>query len=91
MAGCPTCRRCPPSILSSPRAPSNGTPFAPYSRDERLARPWAIPGTQGLQHRIGGLEKADGSGNISYDGANHERMTELRAAKVAAIADELRR
>ena len=54
-----------------------------------LARPWAIPGTPGLQHRIGGLEKADGTGNISYDGANHERMTELRAAKVAGIADEL--
>jgi 2-oxoglutarate/2-oxoacid ferredoxin oxidoreductase subunit alpha len=70
-------------------APTNGTPFAPYSRNERLARPWAIPGTPGLAHRIGGLEKADGSGNISYDGANHERMTELRAAKVAAIADEV--
>jgi len=64
-------------------------PFAPYSRNERLARPWAIPGTPGLAHRIGGLEKADGSGNISYDGANHERMTELRAAKVAAIAEEV--
>ncbi len=63
--------------------------FLPYSRDERLARPWAIPGTPGLQHRIGGLEKADGSGNISYDGANHARMTELREAKVAGIADEL--
>ena len=60
---------------------------APYSRDDHLARPWAIPGTPGLEHRIGGLEKADGSGNISYDGANHERMTELRAAKVAAIAE----
>ncbi len=69
--------------------PLNGDQFAPYSRDERLARPWAIPGTPGLQHRIGGLEKADGSGNISYDAANHERMTELRAAKVAGIADEL--
>jgi 2-oxoglutarate/2-oxoacid ferredoxin oxidoreductase subunit alpha len=70
-------------------APENGETFEPYSRDERLARPWAIPGTPGLQHRIGGLEKADGSGNISYDGANHERMTELRAAKVAMIAKEL--
>jgi 2-oxoglutarate ferredoxin oxidoreductase subunit alpha len=67
----------------------NGDAFAPYTRDERLARPWAIPGTPGLQHRIGGLEKADGSGNISYDGANHERMTELRAAKVAGIAAEI--
>ncbi len=68
---------------------ADGEPFAPYSRDERLARPWAIPGTPGLQHRIGGLEKANGSGNISYDGANHERMTELRAAKVAGIATEI--
>jgi 2-oxoglutarate ferredoxin oxidoreductase subunit alpha len=64
-------------------------PFMPYGRDERLARPWAVPGTPGLQHRIGGLEKADGTGNISYDAANHSRMTELRAAKVAGIADEL--
>ena len=71
------------------RAPTNGTPFEPYGRNERLARPWAIPGTPGLQHRIGGLEKADITGNISYDGANHERMTELRAAKVAAIAAEV--
>jgi 2-oxoglutarate ferredoxin oxidoreductase subunit alpha len=74
-------------------APQNGSapsaPFAPYARDERLARPWAIPGTPGLQHRIGGLEKADITGNISYDAANHERMTELRAAKVAAVADDL--
>jgi 2-oxoglutarate ferredoxin oxidoreductase subunit alpha len=64
---------------------SNGTPFLPYARDDNLARPWAVPGTPGLQHRIGGLEKADGTGNISYDGLNHERMTELRAAKVAGI------
>jgi 2-oxoglutarate ferredoxin oxidoreductase subunit alpha len=63
--------------------------FEPYARDDRLARPWAVPGTPGLQHRIGGLEKADRTGNISYDGANHERMTELRAAKVAGIAGEL--
>ena len=69
--------------------PSNGNQFLPYGRDERLARPWAIPGTPGLQHRIGGLEKADGSGNISYDGANHERMTELREAKVAGIAEQI--
>ncbi len=63
--------------------------FLPYARDERLARPWAVPGTPGLQHRIGGLEKSDGTGNISYDAANHARMTELRAAKVAGIAREL--
>ena len=70
-------------------APADGEEFLPYSRDEHLARPWAIPGTPGLAHRIGGLEKADGSGNISYDGANHSRMTELRAAKVDGIADHI--
>jgi 2-oxoglutarate/2-oxoacid ferredoxin oxidoreductase subunit alpha len=63
--------------------------FLPYSRDERLVRPWAIPGTPGLQHRIGGLEKADQSGNISYDGPNHERMTRLRADKVDGIVRDV--
>ncbi len=63
--------------------------FAPYSRDERGARPWAIPGTPGLAHRIGGLEKAHGSGNISYDGGNHALMTELRAAKVAGVVRDI--
>jgi 2-oxoglutarate ferredoxin oxidoreductase subunit alpha len=61
--------------------------FQPYQRDpETLARPWATPGTPGLMHRVGGIEKADGSGNISYDPANHERMVHLRADKVAGIA-----
>ena len=61
--------------------------FWPYERDpETLARPWAIPGTPGLEHRIGGIEKADGTGNISYDPLNHERMVRLRAAKVARVA-----
>jgi 2-oxoglutarate ferredoxin oxidoreductase subunit alpha len=60
--------------------------FWPYIRDENLARPWAVPGTPGLEHRIGGLEKAEGTGNISYDPENHERMVLLRAAKVAGIA-----
>jgi 2-oxoglutarate/2-oxoacid ferredoxin oxidoreductase subunit alpha len=59
--------------------------FLPYLRDENGARPWAVPGTPGLRHRIGGLEKEDVSGNISYDPLNHERMTDLRAAKVAGI------
>ncbi|PZS04820.1 MAG: 2-oxoglutarate ferredoxin oxidoreductase subunit alpha [Pseudonocardiales bacterium] len=61
--------------------------FWPYLRDpDTLARPWAVPGTPGLEHRIGGIEKADGSGNISYDPANHELMVRTRAAKVAGIA-----
>ena len=62
--------------------------FWAYQRDpQTLARPWAIPGTAGLEHRIGGLEKADGSGNISYDPENHDHMVRLRQAKVDAIAD----
>ena len=64
--------------------------FWPYLRDsETLARDWAIPGTPGLMHRIGGLEKADGSGNISYDPANHEAMVRLRAEKIARIANDI--
>ena len=64
--------------------------FQPYLRDpETLARPWAIPGTPGLEHRIGGLEKDYDSGHISYDPDNHRRMTEARAAKIARIADDI--
>ena len=63
--------------------------FQPYARDEKGARSWAIPGTPGLTHRIGGLEKEDVTGDISYDGANHARMTEIRACKIAGIAAEL--
>lgn len=71
------------------RGPNAGTDFLPYLRDERLARPWAVPGTPGLRHRIGGLEKEDGTGDVSYDGENHERMSHLRAAKVAGIAADI--
>ena len=64
--------------------------FHPYSRDPvTLARPWAVPGTPGLEHRIGGLEKADISGNVSYDPDNHHRMQMLRQAKIAGIADDI--
>jgi len=69
--------------------PDGTEAFWPYIRDENLARPWAVPGTPGLEHRIGGLEKEDGTGNISYDPQNHERMVHLRAAKVAGIAKGL--
>jgi len=66
------------------------TEFWAYQRDpQTLARPWAIPGTAGLEHRIGGLEKADGSGNISYDPENHDHMVRLRQAKVDAVADTI--
>jgi len=64
--------------------------FRPYQRDPvTLARPWAVPGTAGLEHRIGGLEKADVTGNVSYDPDNHHRMQTLRAAKVAGIANDI--
>ena len=62
------------------------TGFMPYARDSNLARPWAVPGTPGLRHRIGGLEKEDGTGNISYASANHEHMTHLRAERVARVS-----
>jgi 2-oxoglutarate/2-oxoacid ferredoxin oxidoreductase subunit alpha len=64
--------------------------FLPYARDpETLARPWAIPGTPGLEHRIGGLEKANETGNVSYDPENHDLMTRLRAQKVAGIVQDI--
>ena len=64
--------------------------FHPYSRDpDTLARPWAVPGTPGLEHRIGGLEKADVTGNVSYDAENHDRMVAFRAEKVARIANDI--
>lgn len=61
-------------------------PFLPYKRDAMLARPWAIPGTPELMHRVGGLEKEDGTGNISYDAENHQRMVNIRAQKTANAA-----
>ena len=78
-----------PSFATGPNhTAADGTEeFWPYLRDpETLARPWAIPGTKGLEHRIGGLEKADGTGNISYEAENHDTMVRLRQAKVDAIA-----
>lgn len=65
----------------------DGSQYLPYSRDEKLSRPWAIPGTKGLEHRIGGLEKENITGNISYDPENHEYMVKLREEKVERIAD----
>src|ERR671918_1777680 len=70
--------------------PNDESGFLPYRRDaETLARPWAIPGTPGLEHRIGGLEKQDETGNVSYDPENHDLMVRLRAAKVAGIASDI--
>ncbi len=68
---------------------SDGETFLPYERNERLARPWALPGTEGLMHRVGGLEKQDITGNVSYDPANHQHMTNVRAKKVENVADDV--
>jgi len=85
---------CLPEIDTQPRFPvrfhSDPQNFQPFQRDpETLARPWAVPGTPGLAHRIGGLEKAADSGNISYDPQNHQRMTNLRHDKIAGIARDV--
>ncbi|WP_257477063.1 2-oxoacid:acceptor oxidoreductase subunit alpha [Acidipropionibacterium jensenii] len=84
--------RMDPGFATEPNAKgADGTDrFLPYKRDPKtLARPWALPGTKGLEHRIGGLEKAAGLGNISYDPANHEEMVRTRAAKIAGIVQDI--
>ena len=74
--------------ITHPAPREDGDPaFLPYARDENLARPWALPGTKGLEHRIGGLEKAAETGNVSYDPDNHQAMCELRQEKIDRIAD----
>ena len=74
--------------IKHPQA-TEGEEFQPYARDERLARPWALPGTPGLEHRLGGLEKQDITGNVSYDPDNHQHMTDVRQQKVDNIADAI--
>ena len=84
--------RRPAEDRSPPPPPTRRTTkatFLPYQRDERLARPWAMPGTPGLEHRIGGLEKQDITGNVSYDPANHQHMVEHAGRKVANIANDI--
>jgi 2-oxoglutarate ferredoxin oxidoreductase subunit alpha len=70
-------------------APNRDGEFLPYLRDDRGARPWALPGTAGLQHVVGGLEKEDETGHISYEADNHARMTRLRAEKIAGIKNDI--
>ena len=83
-----------PAMADLPEIPvhfeTNPDGFRPYRRDpETLARPWAVPGTPGLEHRIGGIEKQDVTGNVSYDPLNHEHMVRLRAAKVEAVVQDV--
>jgi 2-oxoglutarate ferredoxin oxidoreductase subunit alpha len=75
----------PKMTINHPTQKNHDTGFMPYKRDENGARPWALPGTPGLEHRIGGLEKQEVTGNVNYEPANHEKMVRLRAAKVANI------
>ncbi|MCA9113472.1 MAG: 2-oxoacid:acceptor oxidoreductase subunit alpha [Planctomycetaceae bacterium] len=77
-----------PITVRHPEGPNgeNGE-FLPYLRDENLARPWAVPGTPKLEHRVGGLEKADVTGNVEYSPTNHQHMTDVRARKVAKVAE----
>ena len=85
----PSMAELPEIKVSHPAGVEGDEPFLPYARDEHLARPWAIPGTPDLMHRVGGLEKEDGTGNVSYDPDNHQHMTHTRAAKVAKIAERI--
>src|SRR5205814_3913961 len=71
--------------ITHPTAANTNQGFMPYLRNEELVRPWALPGTPGLEHRIGGLEKQDVTGDVSYDPGNHEHMVRTRAAKIAGI------
>ena len=76
--------------IEHPAGRSDDDPeFLPYSRDENLVRPWALPGTPGMMHRVGGLEKQDGTGNVSYDPDNHQKMTDIRQKKVDLIAEDI--
>lgn len=85
----PVASQLPEIPVDHPGPIENGKPFLPYQRDEQLVRPWAIPGTAGLMHRLGGLEKQDVTGNVSYDPENHQHMVDTRARKVAGIARTL--
>lgn len=75
--------------VQHPEGKTDDEPFLPYKRDANHARPWAIPGAEGLMHRLGGLEKENETGNVSYDPDNHQLMTNLRAEKVAKIAERI--
>ncbi len=86
----PNAAELPPIEVHHPDGRSDGSEFLAFERDpETLARPWALPGTEGLEHRLGGIEKAPDTGHVSYDAKNHDRMCRVRAAKVEAVAAEL--
>ena len=85
----PDAAKLPRMTIEHPGPLQDGETFLPYQRNDRLARPWALPGTEGLMHRIGGLEKQDITGNVSYDPKNHEHMVKTRAQKVLNVANDV--
>jgi 2-oxoglutarate ferredoxin oxidoreductase subunit alpha len=87
----PTLEELPKLKVSYQTSPNyaDGTQYMPYLRDDKLIRPWAIPGTPGLEHRVGGLEKDSLSGMVSYDGMNHERMVKTRAQKIRNVVEDV--
>ena len=86
----PNADEIPAIAVNFAKEPNSPNGYLPYKRNpETLARPWAVPGTAGLEHRVGGLEKQDVSGNINYEPLNHEKMVRIRAAKVEAIAQDI--
>jgi 2-oxoglutarate ferredoxin oxidoreductase subunit alpha len=85
----PDVSKLPKLEIEHPGPLSNGEPFQPYKRNERLARPWALPGTPTLMHRIGGLEKQDITGNVNYEPENHQHMVHTRAKKVELVAQDI--
>jgi 2-oxoglutarate ferredoxin oxidoreductase subunit alpha len=78
-----------PFVVKYQTAPNHADGYMPYQRDAKLIRPWAVPGTPGLEHRIGGLEKDSLSGMVSYDGMNHERMVKTRAQKIRNVVEDV--
>jgi 2-oxoglutarate ferredoxin oxidoreductase subunit alpha len=85
----PDVNKLPKIEVKHPGPSEGGEKFLPYKRDELLSRPWALPGTKGLMHRIGGLEKQDITGNVNYEPANHQHMTNTRAKKVENVASQI--
>jgi len=85
----PDVTKFPKFEIKHPSAPDNGTEFEPYKRNSKLVREWAIPGTLGLEHRVGGLEKADVTGDVCYEAGNHEHMIRTRRKKIDGIVETI--
>src|SRR5262249_10539487 len=85
----PEMKNLKPIVIKHAQPQEGGGKFLPYKRDEYLSRPWAIPGTKGLMHRIGGLEKQDVTGNVNYEPDNHQHMVHTRQKKVDNVALEI--